>query len=109
MPVLLDVLVEEIGALRNEPKQVWVNYRPTQKDLENMEQNSLANNTFDKAALKNQVWNEYKKGAYICTGKECDYGRVVALLAPGTKIPLDDWGLIFKWFGKPAGGGKWVV
>lgn len=109
MPVLLDALVEEVGALSKRARPVWVDYKPTQNDLKSMEQNSLANNTFDKAALKNQVWNEYKKGAYICVGKECEYGRVVALLHPGTKIPLDDWGLIFEWFGKPADGGKWVV
>lgn len=109
MPVLLDILVEEVGALYKEPRAVWSNYRPSQNDMKQLEQNSLANNTFDRAALKNQVWNEYKKGNYVCVGKECEYGRVVALLSRGTKIPLDDWGLIFKWFGKPAGGGKWVV
>jgi hypothetical protein len=109
MPVLLDVLVEEVAALYKEPKAVWSNYKPSQHDMKQLEQNSLANNTFDRAALKNQVWNEYKKGSYICIGKECEYGRVVALLSRGTKIPLDDWGLIFKWFGKPAHGEKWVV
>jgi hypothetical protein len=109
MPVLLDILVEEVGALYREPRVVWSNYKPDQNDMKQLEQNSLANNTFDRAALKNRVWNEYKKGAYVCIGKECQYGRVVALLSPGTKIPLDDWGLIFKWFGKPAGGGKWLV
>jgi hypothetical protein len=109
MPVLLDILVEEVGALYREPRVVWSNYKPDQNDMKQLEQNSLANNTFDRAALKNRVWNEYKKGAYVCIGKECEYGRVVALLSPGTKIPLDDWGLIFKWFGKPAGGGKWLV
>lgn len=109
MPVLLDILVEEVGALYREPRVVWSNYKPDQNDMKQLEQNSLANNTFDRAALKNRVWNEYKKGTYVCIGKECQYGRVVALLSPGTKIPLDDWGLIFKWFGKPAGGGKWLV
>ena len=109
MPILLDILVEEVGALYKQPRPIWSDYRPSKNDMAQMEQNSLANNTFDKAALKNQVWNEYKKGAYKCIGKECEYGRVVALLEPGTKIPLDDWGLIFKWFGKPAGGGKWLV
>lgn len=109
MPILLDVLVEEVGALYKQPRPTWSDYRPSENDMAQMEQNSLANNTFDRAALKNRVWTQYKKGAYKCIGKECEYGRVVALLEPGTKIPLDDWGLIFKWFGKPAGGGKWLV
>ena len=109
MPVLLDALVEEVGALYKQPKEVWSVYKPTENDMKQMEQNSLANNTFDKAALKNQVWNKYKQGLYRCIGMECEYGRVIALLSPGTKIPLDDWARIFKWYGKPADGRKWVV
>jgi len=109
MPVLLDVLVEEVGALLSQPKPTWKAYKPTEADMTQLEQNSLTNNTFDKKALKNKVWDAYKKGTYKCIGKECDYGYIVALLAPGTSIPLDDWGLIFKWFGAPAGGGKWKV
>jgi hypothetical protein len=109
MPVLLDLLVEEVGALSKEERPLWTNYKPTKDDMKHLEDNSLANNTFDKAALKNRVWNEYKNGTYKCIGKECKYGRVVALLDSGTNIPLDDWGLIFKWFGSPANGGKWVV
>jgi len=109
MPVLLDALVEEVAALYTQPKPVWKDYKPTAADMNNLEQNSLTNNTFDKKALKNRVWVEYKKGTYKCIGKECEYGYVVALLPPGTSIPLDDWGLIFKWFGKAADGGKWKV
>ena len=109
MPVLLDVLVEEFRGLSKQRKPVWVDYKPQIKDLKSMEENSLANNTFDRTALKNQVWSEYKRGSYICVGKECEYGRVVALLHPGARIPLDDWGLIFKWFGKPSDGEKWMV
>jgi hypothetical protein len=109
MPVLLDVLVEEVGLLYAQPKPKWTDYKPSQKDMKELEQNSLTNNTFDKKALKNTVWNAYKKGTYKCIGKECEYGIVVALLEPGTSIPLEDWGYIFKWFGKPTGAAKWVV
>lgn len=109
MPVLLDVLVEEVGALLTQAKPVWNDYKPTENDIKQLEQNSLVNNTFDTKALKNKVWVAYKKGTYKCIGKECEYGTVVALLPPGTLIPLDDWGLIFKWFGKSADGQKWKV
>jgi len=109
MPVLLDTLVEEVGALTKETKPLWRNYTPNTNDMKKMEENSLANNTFDKGALKNMVWTKYKQGHYKCIGKECEYGRVVALLDSETKIPLDDWGLIFKWFGKPKNGEKWIV
>lgn len=109
MPVLLDVLVEEIGALYTQPKPIWSDYNPTEVDMKQLEQNSLANNTFDTKNLKNQVWLQYKKGTYKCIGKECEYGRVVALIDSGTTIPLEDWGHIFKWFGKSADGNKWTV
>ena len=110
MPVLLDVLVEEVASLYGGKKPVWVNYKPTSADMAKLRENSLSNNTFDRMNLKNKVWNEYNKGNYKCIGKECEYGRVVALLSPGTQIPLLDWGLIFKWFGKPPdGGAKWTV
>jgi len=110
MPVLLDVLVEEVASLYSEKKAVWVDYKPTSADMNKLQENSLGNNTFDRMNLKNKVWTEYNKGKYKCIGKECEYGRVVALLSPGTQIPLVDWGLIFKWFGKPPDGGtKWTV
>jgi len=109
MPVLLDVLVEEMGRLVRDPLPKWTDYNPTGGDIGQLEQNSLKNNTFDKMALKNQVWDAYKAGTKKCIGKECEYGIVVALLGDGAQIPLRDWGLIFKWFGKPTGGGKWKV
>ncbi len=109
MPALMDIMVEEVANLYRQREPVWVDYTPTKEDMELMRENSLGNNTFDRMNLKRTVWNEYKKGTYKCVGKECEYGRVVALLSPNTTIPLTDWGLIFKWFGISSDGGKWKV
>jgi hypothetical protein len=109
MPVLLDLLTEEVGHLRRSAPLEWKNYTPTTHDMNELEQNSAANNTFDKDSLKHKVWMEYKNGKYKCIGKTCELGQIVALLPPGHEIPLDDWGRIFQWFGKAASGGPWVV
>jgi len=109
MSVVLDLLVQEVGELFKQPEPVWKSYKPSYADLQILETNSLTNNTFDKDTLKNKVWNEYKNGNYKCIGKTCEYGQVIALLPPGTTIPLKDWGRIFQFFGKPAYGPLWKV
>jgi len=109
MPILLDLLTEEVGHLLKTPDPVWKTYNPTEADIGEFEQNSMQNNTFDKLSLKYRVWVEYKKGNYKCVGKECQYGQVVALLPPGERIPTGSWGRIFQWFGKPADRSVWKV
>ena len=109
MPILLDLVTEEVGHLYKTSPPVWRDYTPTPHDMKNLEENSLANSTFDKESLKYKVWMEHKNGTYKCVGKECEFGQVVALLPPDHPPPLEDWGRIFQWFGKPAKGGVWVV
>ena len=108
MPVLLDLLTEEVGHLYKNQPLVWKDYTPSEHDMTQMEENSVSN-TFDKESLKHTVWTEYKNGKYGCIAKECGLARVVALLPPGTEIPLADWGSIFQWFGPAKSGEPWVV
>ena len=109
MPVLLDLLTEEVGRLYKGPLPVWRDISPTEYDMKQLEENSLANNTFDKDSLKHQVWTGYKSGQNKCIAKECECGRVVALLPEGVTIPTKEWGRIFQWFGKSASGKSWNV
>jgi len=109
MPILLDLVTEEVGNLYKSAPPIWKDYVPTPTDIHNLEENSVAHSTFDKDSLKHKVWMEYKNGTYKCIGKECEFGQVVALLPPETEIPLTDWGRIFQWFGKSAGGRPWTV
>jgi len=109
MPLLLDILIEEVGCLYKTPTPKWKKYTPSVHDLKELEENSVANNTFDKHSLKHKVWVEYKNGTYKCVGNECEYGIVIAILPPGHTIPLQEWGRIFQWFGKAASGIPWKV
>ena len=110
MPVLLDLLTEEVGRLyqgAQAPK--WKDITPTPHDMKQMEDNSQANDTFDKDSLKHKVWTDYKNGTYHCVAAECEYGRVVALLPKGHKIPVESWGRIFQWFGRSGSNALWTV
>jgi hypothetical protein len=109
MPLLLDLVTEEVRNLYGSDPPTWKDYKPSTHDMHELEQNSVSNSTFDKESLKHKVWMEYKNGNYRCIGRACEFGRVVALLPPNHEIPLADWGRIFQWFGKSASGGPWVV
>ena len=109
MPVLLDLLTEEVGHLyRTGAAPKWMDTVATPHDMKQLEENSQATDAFDKDLLKHKVWTEYKSGTYHCVAAECEYGRVVALLPAGHKIPVESWGRIFQWFGK-SGAKPWVV
>ena len=109
MPLLLDVLTEEVHNLYKGPSPVWRPYTPSSHDMKEMEKNSAGNNSFDKESLKHKVWVDYKNGSYNCVSQQCDYGIVVALLPKDAKIPVEDWGRIFQGFGLSSSGHPWKV
>jgi len=107
LPLVLESLLESYRSNRLEAR--WKKSPILQEDLAIMKQEAETGQQFDTLGLKMGVWNQYSKGVYQEHCYESANARIVALLPKGMKIPLEDWGAIFNWFGTPANGKKWKV
>lgn len=107
LPLILESLLESYRAPR--PVARWKKSGATPEDLAAMKREAETGQQFDTLGLKMGVWTKYSQGDYEVHCYECDIARVVALLPKGVKIPLQDWGEIFQWFGPPKSGKQWKV
>lgn len=111
LPLLLDEMLIQVGNLfRNEVTPLWKEGDVTSHDLTLMRKEAAVGAQFDTAGFKRNVMSAYDAGEFRATCKECDFGRVVAILPPTVSIPTKEWGRIFQWFGRPPrGGSRWQV
>ncbi len=77
--------------------------------MELFEMESMSSSQFDPLRLKKTTWNGYKSGELQLHCMECPLARVLAILPKGSRIPTEDWGPLFQWFGPSASGQPWRV
>ena len=109
IPLLLNESLEQVRHVLKTPPLKWHKVEVTPAHLKEFEREAVEGAQFDRAGLKNGVWNDYKGGKAHAVAYECDIAFVAAILPATSKIPLDVWGRIFQLFGKAASGDKWKV
>jgi hypothetical protein len=109
IPLLLDELVHQVSLVLKKPPLQWKQSDITGEDLLAFEKEATEGAAFDTLGLKKGVWKAFRAGTMRAVIYECELARVAALLPEGVEIPLDAWGRIFQFFGKPTTGPHWRI
>lgn len=108
-PLVLEALCDSAKTIYRGPATVWKKYTPTDDDMREFKKEATAKSEFDPLELKSSVWNKYVDKRYSLHAHSCSNAIVIAILPPGVKVPLDDWGRIFQWLGNSDTGKPWKV
>ena len=120
LPPVLETLVDHIGR-RTKGKCVWVVDQPTQADLDHLLKEATQPSQFDPLKLREtmlnrlgsdrpgkNLMNQLKAGSATLVCYRCELGKVIAIVEPGTDVPLEEWGRVFQAFG-PQAAGPWRI
>lgn len=125
---VLETLVDHIGRRTAGKPLVWVVDQPTEDDLNHVVTEATQPSQFDPLQLRttmlnrlapfnsegsNQpgkaLMNQVKTGSARLVCYRCSLGKVIAIVEPGTDVPLEEWGRVFQAFGKGADGKPWRI
>ena len=105
LPPVLETLVDHVGRRTSEKPLVWVEDQPTEEDLNHVFTEANQPSQFDPLKLRATMFNrlgfmkEVKTGSARLLCYRCELGKVIAIVEPGTVVPLEEWGRVFQAFG----------
>ena len=105
LPPVLETLVDHVGRRTSEKPLVWVEDQPTEEDLNHVFTEANQPSQFDPLKLRATMFNrlgfmkEVKIGSARLLCYRCELGKVIAIVEPGTVVPLEEWGRVFQAFG----------
>ena len=122
LPPVLETLVDHVGRRTVGKPLVWVEDQPTEEDLTHVFTEANQPSQFDPLKLRATMFNrlgsehpgktlmkEVKAGFAKLVCYRCELGKVIAIVEPGTDVPLEEWGRVFRAFGPQTqrlGNGK---
>lgn len=106
MSAVLEGIVQK---LRTKSPFEWVRDEPTAEDLEHIQREGLSPSQFDPLGLRRQMIDNLSNGTAVLKTKRGPFAKVLAVVAPETKIPWKILGQIFAAFGPPKGKPYWRV
>jgi hypothetical protein len=120
LPPVLETLVDHVGRRTSGKPLVWVEDQPTEEDLNHVFTEANQPSQFDPLKLRATMFNrlgsahpgknlmkEVKAGSAKLVCYRCELGKVIAIVEPGTDVPLEEWGQVFQAFGPHKAAGPW--
>jgi hypothetical protein len=96
----MSVLEAVVQKLSQKPFE-WVRDEPTADDLAHIQKEGNAPSQFDPLGLRKEMTDNLASGKAVLITKRGPFAKVLAVVAPGTKIPWKTLGQIFSAFGPP--------
>ena len=122
LPPVLETLVDHVGRRTLGKPLVWVEDQPTQEDLNHVFTEANQPSQFDPLKLRATMFNrlgsahpgknlmkEVKSGSARLLCYRCELGKVIAIVEPGTDVPLEEWGQVFQAFGAHKAADRWRI
>ena len=115
LPPVLETLVDHVGRRTSEKPLVWVEDQPTEEDLNHVFTEANQPSQFDPLKLRATMFNrlgfmkEVKTGSARLLCYRCELGKVIAIVEPGTVVPLEEWGRVFQAFGPQKAAKHWRI
>ena len=120
LPPVLETLVDHVGRRTSGKPLVWVEDQPTEEDLNHVFTEANQPSQFDPLKLRATMFNrlgsaqpgrslmkEVKIGSARLLCYRCELGKVIAIVEPGTVVPLEEWGRVFQAFGPHKAAKPW--
>ena len=122
LPPVLETLVDHVGRRTSGKPLVWVEDQPTEEDLNHVFTEANQPSQFDPLKLRATMFNrlgsaqpgrslmkELKTGSARLLCYRCELGKVIAIVEPGTVVPLEEWGRVFQAFGPHKAAKPWRI
>ena len=107
---VLNVLNNEVKKIYSLKPNIWIDDQLTEKDLENLKNESYSMGNFDKMNLKKEVYDAFINKEANAIIKKTNNARVVILTNKSSdKFPWITWGRLFQWIGSPINGSAWQI